>query len=321
MKKQIETVGQTMIDPEKVKYYQDGERWKTTKKINDKYWFRSHLVYAFNHGLTLEDMQLLLNQNYCIRCRNRDESDVDINNLELIRRQPPSRFINEIGNKYGKIVVIKKVKNSGTKAKWQYKCECGNTGMATGTDLRGKKVLSCGCSHIKNEIGNRYSQLTVIEYDKKRSQAQYHGAYWLCKCDCGKTISVNGNSLRQGATKSCGHERNLLSGESSLRSILRGYKLGALRRGLIFKLSNEEFKNLTSQNCHYCGDPPYNEKYESKYEENFIYNGIDRVNPLKGYTVENCVPCCRRCNWAKHKSSYADYMSWLDRITKRRFLK
>ncbi|WP_146203669.1 hypothetical protein [Azospirillum sp. TSO5] len=30
-----------------------------------------------------------------------------------------------------------------------------------------------------------------------------------------------------------------------------------------------------------------------------LFNGIDRKDPLKGYTTENCVPCCFEINRAK----------------------
>ena len=28
-------------------------------------------------------------------------------------------------------------------------------------------------------------------------------------------------------------------------------------------------------------------------------NGIDRINSDKGYTIDNCVPCCAQCNHMK----------------------
>ncbi len=31
-----------------------------------------------------------------------------------------------------------------------------------------------------------------------------HKAYWICKCDCGNIVSIRGQDLRQGKTKSCG---------------------------------------------------------------------------------------------------------------------
>ena len=43
--------------------------------------------------------------------------------------------------------------------------------------------------------GHKYGRLTVLEQDGKK---------WLCRCDCGKTLSVAAGALRSGNTKSCG---------------------------------------------------------------------------------------------------------------------
>ena len=55
-------------------------------------------------------------------------------------------------------------------------------------------------SKIKNEIGNVYGYLTVMERAENRSGK----AYWKCKCRCGNIKEVNGTALRMGKTKSCG---------------------------------------------------------------------------------------------------------------------
>lgn len=53
----------------------------------------------------------------------------------------------------------------------------------------------------KDISGQRFTRLTAIKYVGN----DRHGcALWLCKCDCGKEITVLGSSLRGGNTKSCG---------------------------------------------------------------------------------------------------------------------
>lgn len=47
----------------------------------------------------------------------------------------------------------------------------------------------------------KFSRLTVIERTHTDKYGKWH---WLCECDCGKIITVNGCSLRGGSTKSCG---------------------------------------------------------------------------------------------------------------------
>lgn len=53
--------------------------------------------------------------------------------------------------------------------------------------------------------GQQFGNLTVIErdYDYQKSHS-YDKPYWRCKCACGKIFSVNGKSLRENKTVSCG---------------------------------------------------------------------------------------------------------------------
>lgn len=56
---------------------------------------------------------------------------------------------------------------------------------------------------MKNEIGNTYGKLTVIER-AARPENRPAGAYWLCQCECGNQKVVRGADLRNGGTRSCG---------------------------------------------------------------------------------------------------------------------
>lgn len=49
-------------------------------------------------------------------------------------------------------------------------------------------------------IGEKFSRLLVIG---ELPMIKKHSV-WLCKCDCGKEVSVSGSALRTGNTKSCG---------------------------------------------------------------------------------------------------------------------
>ena len=52
-------------------------------------------------------------------------------------------------------------------------------------------------SAIKNEVGNKYGLLTVINRAENNKNGR---AKWLCQCECGNEIEVLGVSLRNGAT-------------------------------------------------------------------------------------------------------------------------
>lgn len=57
-----------------------------------------------------------------------------------------SRLINLTGKRFGKWLVIKQAGNTtGGAAVWLCKCQCGNHGKPSGTDLRNGKSTNCGC--------------------------------------------------------------------------------------------------------------------------------------------------------------------------------
>lgn len=56
-------------------------------------------------------------------------------------------------------------------------------------------------SAVKDEIGNVYGYLTVIERAPSNKDGR---AMWKCKCKCGNEVIVLGKRLRSGNTKSCG---------------------------------------------------------------------------------------------------------------------
>lgn len=48
--------------------------------------------------------------------------------------------------------------------------------------------------------GRVCDRLTVKKFDRIENKR----TYWICECECGKIVSVEGNKLRSGHTKSCG---------------------------------------------------------------------------------------------------------------------
>ena len=61
-------------------------------------------------------------------------------------------FIDLTGQKFGKLTVIKRANNIGTKAAWVCQCDCGNTTIVQGCNLRNGHTTSCGCINSKGEL-------------------------------------------------------------------------------------------------------------------------------------------------------------------------
>lgn len=99
-----------------------------------------------------------------------------------------------------------------------------------------------------------------------------------------------------------------------IRTYYHNYKNGhGSKRKIAFELQYEEFENLVIQDCYKTREVSSisgNGKF--KYVHSINMNGIDRVNNDLGYSIENCVPCCKRCNTAK--GNHMDFFEWIKKI-------
>ena len=184
------------------------------------------------------------------------------------------KLINEIGNRYGLLIVIDKTKDKNNKTIWVCKCDCGNLKNVRGSDLRNNKISCCGpgCplkftrnANFKDLTGLRFGKLIVISFKCINNN---HKSVWHCKCDCGNECDILGAHLINGSTKSCGclHRikmQNLLSND------LIGKQFGKLtvikktynkNQHLMWQckcqcgnIINVYGKDLTSNNVQSCG--------------------------------------------------------------------
>lgn len=102
-------------------------------------------------------------------------------------------------------------------------------------------------------------------------------------------------------------------GEAALNKLWLTYTTNATNRHVEWSLTREDFLELISQNCHYCGLPPSRVE-DAYFGPPLIWTGIDRVDNQIGYTKGNCVPACYDCNRAKSDLSYEAFISWIKRI-------
>lgn len=239
----------------------------------------------------------------------------------------PAKALELEGQKFGRLIVIERSseKNSDGSFKWLCRCTCpkGKELLVSTTNLRLGRVESCGCLRSEAQridlTGQRFGRLTAIEptniYDGTNIK-------WLCICDCGKRVTVSTGRLGTNKTKSCGclareltkkrSSKNKYS--SSFNALYSLYSSKAKQRGIEFLLTHEEFHQLTSGNCFYCGIEPTKIKTHVKYDNSYIYNGVDRVDNLRGYEFNNCVSCCSNCNYAKKQMTLDEFKSWLTRV-------
>ena len=173
---------------------------------------------------------------------------------------------------------------------------------------------------IMDLTGQRFGRLIAIEFVcRKKSYS-----FWKCICDCGNEKIIASTALRSGGTRSCGClckevVHNSVSKEigwAALTRLIIDYKNRARKKNINFTLTRNEFETLTSSNCYYCGIEPKQIYKPVKFcnPGNYIYNGIDRLDNNLGYTLDNCVPCCGICNFAKKTTSENEFLCWIKRV-------
>ena len=69
--------------------------------------------------------------------------------------------------------------------------------------------------------------------------------------------------------------------DEALRNRYKQMSSGALMMHTAFTLSFNDFKEISTKNCNYCGKEPL--------------NNVVRLDNTKPFTIENCVPCCDGC--------------------------
>lgn len=141
-------------------------------------------------------------------------------------KKPKYNFVDETGNTYGRLTVISRntEKHSKPGTYWNCQCECGGTIIADTYSLHCGSIVSCGCKSreytpkkMKDETGNRYGALIVLE--RNYEHANDSAAWRTCLCECGNLIVCRGSALRAGYNLSCGCKRRY-RGETAIANLL-----------------------------------------------------------------------------------------------------
>lgn len=137
------------------------------------------------------------------------------------------------GKRFGYLTVVERSGSRNGHAAWLCQCDCGNTKIADGWQLKKGSVKSCGCRQFDRSnrmidlTGKRFGHLTVIGPTGKKNNSGV--PYWKCICDCGNETEVNRQMLVRGRTTMC---RECLTKQNSrngsIPEDLRGRRFGRL---------------------------------------------------------------------------------------------
>lgn len=204
-----------------------------------------------------------------------------------------------VGNRYGKLTVLKvdEERTGNGKVYWLCKCDCGNITSVQSTSLTRRKggTKSCGCArnssdavkkaketrnkYPKDITGLKFGRLTVLEKTNiKSNQPSDNGAYlWKCQCDCGnKTICYYSRYalITPNGVKSCGclyNESRYKTGKKYCEYDLDTYDfgIGYCNNGTFFYFDKEDYDKIKDYSWWYdgryvCAHSLENDKYTTK---------------------------------------------------------
>lgn len=91
--------------------------------------------------------------------------------------------------------------------------------------------------------------------------------------------------------------------------VFKEYQQSAKKRNIPFYLTQEQIASLIFLPCYYCGQQTDKEQY--------IRNGLDRINADSPYHIDHIVVCCWRCNKCKNDLSQDDFFDLCLKVVER----
>ena len=136
-------------------------------------------------------------------------------------------------------------------------------------------------------VGQKFNRLLVVERDDSKTKR----TYWICKCDCGETISVAACDVASGHTKSCG----CFNQESRVKNNTKhGYNRTPTYvswSNMIARCSNPkrlEYKNYGGRGISVCDRWLSFENFVLDMGEKPNLRTLDRINNDGNYEPSNC---------------------------------
>jgi hypothetical protein len=169
-------------------------------------------------------------------------------------------------------------------------------------------------------VGEKYGPYIVIENVIKQNKKSIERRFKVRHEITNKEFIMRPSYLNKVNVK---YLEKLESGEfqRGLKNYLYNSSLKSAEiRNHSFNISFSEFMDIITKNCHYCGDIP--SRCSNKIiitrghinEPVLYYNGIDRINSLVGYVLDNIVPCCSVCNYMKHTQTKENFLNQISKI-------
>lgn len=155
----------------------------------------------------------------------------------------------------------------------------------------GKWKVNTHAHLFKDITGQRFGSLTVLHFTKRLDIKDSH-SHWVCKCDCGKEVTVSGRYLRDGRTVSCGCVRTARVIKMSTthgQYHTREYHSWASAKSRCFIQSDKKYPDYGGRGITMCAE------WHASFQAFIDYMGprperssLDRINNDGNYEPGNC---------------------------------
>ena len=210
---------------------------------------------------------------------------------------------------------------------YRIKCKiCGEESDILTGHLNRQVCHKCKDNERRHLEGKIIGNKKVLKYLGSKNSSGGKRHYYLVECiKCGEQYEIMYNTHNfKESTMFCTSEKcqqlraeNLKARtyntkrskiEPGFVKVFNSYVRSAKDRHLSFDLTEQDAYKIIKQNCFYCGEEPEPDS------NNYIRNGIDRVDPKRGYTLDNCVPCCTSCNKMKSNMTLEHFFNKISNI-------
>lgn len=210
--------------------------------------------------------------------------------------------LNLVGQTFNQLTVISEaIKDKHGKSQWNCQCSCGNKTKVAGSALKRGVIKSCGCIKGNENIlqlkNQKFNRLYVLSDPLLKPKSDGNNkSYYLCQCDCGNQIEVQGTYLKTGKTKSCGclgSEKLIeLNKERATHNQTKSktYKVWINMKVRCYNPASESYPRYGGRGITVCNE--WINSFEQFYEDMGKCprdKSIHRVDNDGHYCPENCV--------------------------------
>lgn len=199
------------------------------------------------------------------------------------------------GQRFNRLTVLQldTEKTNKQRSYWICKCDCGKIKSIRSDQLTSGKTKSCGCLNTEkrkermSEIGSQNTikqDLTGQNFGYwhviNRAQNQNNHVAWNCICKCGTKRVVLGQSLKSGASQSCGC-LNMSHGEKKIQDLLSQAKIPFKRQFVIqdlyFTTKNNKARFDFFVNDQYAIQFDGEQHFKEQKDQQYFKHGIQTI--------------------------------------------